>query len=252
MLLRKAVFIFGGLGIALAAATAVSAATFEIVPSVSDDHTTVTAEIAISPSEGETAAAFNGYTLKLGYDSSILEPVATETKDVLGDDLYAVNNLTDLSGVFVADNVVSETDSTKSCVALGWASAENKSTAEKLKIAKVSFKVVKSADTEITLDVTALAKSASELDSLITADTNDASGDVKLGASVLKGDVNSDEKINTKDVILLRQFLAKWPTAQLTEEQQNAANVNGDDKVNTKDVIRLRQYLAKWPGVTLE
>lgn len=239
MLLKKAVSIFGGLGIALAAATAVSAATFEIVPSVSDDHTTITAEIAISPSKGETAAAFNGYTLKLGYDPTVLEPIATDNKDPLNETLYATNNLTDLSGVFVADNMTSNDNAN---IAIGWASAENKSTSEKLGIAKVSFKVLNNSNTKITLDVTSLAKNASELDSLILAGTQDAEGDIKLVSDKLKGDINGDQAINYKDAVFVLRSSANL--ISLTNEQLLVADVNNDSSVNYKDAVFILRYAA--------
>ncbi|MCD8215376.1 MAG: dockerin type I repeat-containing protein [Clostridiales bacterium] len=73
--------------------------------------------------------------------------------------------------------------------------------------------------------------------------------DGKYSTTVVKGDVNIDGSINVKDVILLRQYIAKWSSATLTDEQIEAANVNGDDSINVKDVILLRQYIAKWSGI---
>ena len=60
---------------------------------------------------------------------------------------------------------------------------------------------------------------------------------------ILYGDVNGDGKINTKDVILLRQYIAKYDVDSI---DLSAADVNGDGKINTKDVILLRQYIAKY------
>ena len=66
------------------------------------------------------------------------------------------------------------------------------------------------------------------------------------GPAVIYGDVNDDGKVNTKDLILLRQHLAGW---DVTINADNA-DVTADGKVNTKDLILLRQYLAGW-DVTL-
>ena len=60
------------------------------------------------------------------------------------------------------------------------------------------------------------------------------------------GDSNSDGKVNAKDVVLLRQYLAGWDVIIYGA----AADCNGDGKVNAKDVVLLRQYLAGW-DVTL-
>ena len=65
---------------------------------------------------------------------------------------------------------------------------------------------------------------------------------------IIYGDVNGDGKVNSRDVILLRQYIAGWNV----EIDLAAANVNGDanDKVNSLDMILLRQYVAGW-NVTL-
>ncbi len=60
------------------------------------------------------------------------------------------------------------------------------------------------------------------------------------------GDTNCDGKIDTKDVVLLAQHLAKW-TVTIDEV---AADCNADGKIDTKDVVLLAQHLAKW-AVTL-
>ena len=68
------------------------------------------------------------------------------------------------------------------------------------------------------------------------------------------GDANGDEVINTKDVIMLRQYLAsKDPvTGVSTVEIKAGGDVNGDEVVNTKDIIMLRRYLAARNPVTGE
>ena len=60
---------------------------------------------------------------------------------------------------------------------------------------------------------------------------------------VVKGDVNGDGKVNSKDVTRLRQNIKSPATYPLDEGMTEAANVNGDTKVNGKDVTRLRQYI---------
>jgi Cohesin domain. len=68
----------------------------------------------------------------------------------------------------------------------------------------------------------------------------------EVGEQIMYGDVNGDGKVDTKDITLLRQYVADWDvTIDL-----DAADVNGDGKVDTKDITLLRQYVADW-DVTL-
>ncbi len=62
------------------------------------------------------------------------------------------------------------------------------------------------------------------------------------------GDANEDGVINTKDIVLIKRFLADWSGVEI-----NSANsdVNGDGLVNTKDVVVIKRYLAGWIGVEL-
>lgn len=65
--------------------------------------------------------------------------------------------------------------------------------------------------------------------------------------SYMPGDLNGDDKINTKDVVYLLRYIAGWSLDGLVED---ALDVNGDGKVNSKDAVHLLRYIAGW-SVTL-
>ncbi len=58
--------------------------------------------------------------------------------------------------------------------------------------------------------------------------------------TVKPGDTNEDGAINTKDVLVLRKYLAKWEVSISLDN----ADINQDGLINTKDVLILRKALA--------
>lgn len=60
--------------------------------------------------------------------------------------------------------------------------------------------------------------------------------------SVTAGDINSDDKVNNKDLTRLFQYLSGWNVAV----NEDVLDVNGDGKVNNKDLTRLFQHLSGW------
>ena len=58
----------------------------------------------------------------------------------------------------------------------------------------------------------------------------------------MPGDINGDERVNSKDVSRLMQYHAHWDV----EVNEPALDTNGDGKHNSKDVTRLMQYIAHW------
>ena len=63
--------------------------------------------------------------------------------------------------------------------------------------------------------------------------------------NTLPGDVNGDEKINTKDAALILQYFV----GMLDSIDEDAADVNNDGKINTKDAALILQYFAGWDVV---
>ena len=72
-------------------------------------------------------------------------------------------------------------------------------------------------------------------------DCNIINGAINIIACV-PGDINGDEKVNSKDVSRLMQYHAHWEV----DVNEPALDTNGDGKLNSKDVTRLMQYLAHW------
>lgn len=61
----------------------------------------------------------------------------------------------------------------------------------------------------------------------------------------LKGDVNSDGNINSKDVVLFSKFVAGYSVKNF---DKNSADMNDDGKINSKDLVLLLKIIA---GYTL-
>lgn len=64
----------------------------------------------------------------------------------------------------------------------------------------------------------------------------------------LYGDANGDGKVDLKDVVLVRQYMANYvfDTQSSSVAVQAGADANGDGVVNLKDVVLLRQYMANF------
>ncbi len=62
------------------------------------------------------------------------------------------------------------------------------------------------------------------------------------------GDANGDAKIDMKDVVLLRKYMANYDydTETSTESVGLGADANGDGKIDMKDVVLLRKYMANY------
>ena len=61
----------------------------------------------------------------------------------------------------------------------------------------------------------------------------------------MPGDVNSDQRVNNRDLGLLQQYLNEWEVTIDTD----AADVYDDKRVNNRDLGLLQQYLNEWDVV---
>ncbi len=66
--------------------------------------------------------------------------------------------------------------------------------------------------------------------------------EINVNKKIISGDVNSDEAVNMKDIVLLQQYLNNWGV----EINTDASDVNNDGVINMKDIVLLQQYLNGW------
>lgn len=121
-----------------------------------------------------------------------------------------------------------------------------KKNSSKTKLGTVSVKVESSANGAVRLGFDEETLITNESGDVATWTENIAVVTVRNSTTGKRGDINGDGKINTKDAVLLAQYLAKWEVTLDTY----AADCNGDGAVEVKDAVLLAQYLALW-DVTL-
>lgn len=83
------------------------------------------------------------------------------------------------------------------------------------------------------------------------ADNADVYDEITIDVRFLRGDYYPDGVVDTKDSVLLAQYLARWDGVDKSSLAMEAADVNKDGAVDIKDAVLLAQYLAKW-NVTIE
>jgi hypothetical protein len=94
------------------------------------------------------------------------------------------------------------------------------------------------------------------ISNIVRSCVNEAGEDVALNViggkiSVIDfkyGDANGDEKIDMKDVVLLRQYIVNYDydTNTSSVSVEPGADANADGKIDTKDVVILRQYIVNF------
>ncbi|MBR1444769.1 MAG: InlB B-repeat-containing protein, partial [Firmicutes bacterium] len=179
-------------------------------------------------------AGISCFNISLGYDNSIMYPVSYTKGDKFSDMISQIDSSTDMS--------------LKNKVKFVWDSVTNVSGDEILFTVRFQIKPnVKQGLYEIATIKSETMFTDENLSNIVYTEL---SGFVNV-TNIKKGDVNGDNMINGKDVVLLRQYIADWPSAALTEDQLIAADVTNEEIVNGKDVVKLRQYLADWPNIDL-
>ena len=95
-----------------------------------------------------------------------------------------------------------------------------------------------------------------DIEVIIRSCTNDNLDDVELVTvngkisviDFIYGDSNGDQKIDMKDVVLLRKYITNfdYDTNTSSENVEFGADANGDDKIDMKDVVILRKYITNY------
>ena len=111
-----------------------------------------------------------------------------------------------------------------------------------------------------TFEVAADVKVGTDFDIMVTCERGDAvSGDLKTVLvstangkihviNFLPGDLDSNSRVNARDVSMLRQFIAGGYNVTINRE---AADVNADGRLNAMDIAWIRRHIAGGYNITL-
>lgn len=107
-------------------------------------------------------------------------------------------------------------------------------------------------DLSVSLDVTVNTPTTSDTPTTPSTPNTPATPSTPVTPDVspviLYGDANDDNSIDTKDLVLLRRYLANYnyDTNSSTVKIANGGDANGDGKIDTKDLVLIRRYLANY------
>ena len=80
----------------------------------------------------------------------------------------------------------------------------------------------------------------------IDADGNELAQEitVTIAPAITLGDVNEDDKINIRDIIKIRKYIANSTKWDLSDKQKTNADVDRNSRINIRDIIKIRKYIA--------
>ena len=81
----------------------------------------------------------------------------------------------------------------------------------------------------------------------VAAEGNDVDIDMGEGVVFTPGDINDDDAINLKDLVMIAQKQAGWNVSPVIA----ALDTNGDGVFDLDDVTHLARFLAGWDDVVL-
>lgn len=114
-------------------------------------------------------------------------------------------------------------------------------------IATLKFKIAEDCpEGEIPLTLTLSSTEIYNYDVEIVASAGE-NGSIQV-VQYVPGDGNGDGTADSRDVTILRRYLAHWPNITI---DLPAMDVNADGASDSRDVTVMRRYLAHWPGYTL-
>ncbi len=162
-----------------------------------------------------------GLRVAVGYDASVLTPTAMVEQDLTG---------------------VSFGPLTANPLSILWVDAIHPNVTDDCAVALLTFQVAEDAAAgtyPLTLSIVDENDMFDEQMNVIAFDTIDGAITV---VDYTIGDVNSDGKINVRDLGMLQQYLNGWDVVI----NNAAADVTGDGKLNVRDLGILQQYLNGW------
>lgn len=203
--------------------------TVEIDSVVGRSGEEVTVDVSITNNVG-----IAGFAIEVQYDNTVLTPVSAIKGDVLTSSV--------LSNIDQGGDMTQYTS-----VYTQWSNPSN--VMDDGVLYTLTFKINDDAEECIIPLTLNYVKDDIANQNYETVLINAKNGQVEV-VNVIKGDIFSDDSVNSKDAIKLSQHLARW-TITLTDREKKAADVFSDNSINSKDAIKLSQYLARW-NITLD